>query len=498
MQDPLKTIQNKAAEIADFKKTLSLLRWDQEVMMPPKGAKSRSRLTATMSSHLHRLQTNPELEEALNKARDEQPSDLKTRKNVELMLEDIQKVKKMPEDFVYRKKKAISEAFGQWKQAKEEKDFSRFAPYLKKLVDFNLEQSELIGYKEHPYDPHLDNYDKGLTLATTKEIFGRIRDPLIKLIDELQSAETPQRDFLNNTFDPEVQKSISHQIIKDLGYDTQAGRLDVSPHPFTSSFGPGDTRITTRYDDNDLMDGFLSTVHETGHALYDQGLDSSQYGLPAGEPISMAIHESQSRLYENHIARSRPFAEAYFETFKHHFPKALKNVTPDQFFRAINIIEPSLIRTAADELTYHMHIIIRYEIERDLVEEKIKAEEVRDAWNDKYRDYLGVTVPDDSKGVLQDVHWSHGHFGYFPTYSLGSFYAAQFYNKANEQMPDLPSKIQNKDFQPLLSWLRENIHQHGRVYNSNEMAEKVTGEPLNPQHFLDYARKKFREVYGIQ
>ena len=495
MQKQTEQLKKKAAEIADFKNALSVLQWDQEVNMPAQGASSRSQIISTLSSHLHRLQTSNELEELLNEVASKNPDDFKTRRNAELMLERMQKTKKFSEEFVSRMNKTTSEAFLKWKKAKEENDFAQFAPHLEKIVDLNLESAEIIGYEEHPYDALLDGFDKGLTIKKTDQVFEQIREPIINLVNELRESPQPDRSFLQQKFDLKKQMDLCKEIVSDLGYDFNAGRLDLAPHPFSTSFGPGDNRITTRLEEGDIMDGILSSIHETGHALYDQNLDASQYGLPGGEPASMSINESQSRLYENHIGRSFAFISAFHEKLAHYFPDAFKNITPEQIYRAVNITEPSFVRTAADELTYHLHIIIRYELEREMIEKSLKPADVKDAWNEKYNKYLGIKVPDDRQGVLQDVHWSHGAFGYFPTYSLGSLYSAQFYAEAEKQISGLTGKLEQKQFTPLLNWLRENIHQHGKLYNSGDLAKKVTGEELNPQHFLNYAREKFKWVY---
>lgn len=286
------------------------------------------------------------------------------------------------------------------------------------------------------------------------------------------------------------------QLLKEIGFDFEAGRQDISEHPFSISFNCADVRITTRIDESNLSSMVWSCIHELGHAFYEQGLPESEYGLPLGEAASYSIHESQSRLWENHVGRSLAFCEKYLPLLKEYFPEQLKQVNADQFFKAINKVKPSLIRTEADELTYHFHVMIRYEIEKKLIEGSISTKDIPAYWNDHYLQYLGVKVPDDKQGCLQDVHWSHGSFGYFPTYSLGSFYAAQFYGTAAREIP-LEEQIRKGQFQPLLSWLRNAVHQHGRKYPSEELCLKISEKALNTEYFLTYLLDKYRNIYQL-
>ncbi len=287
-------------------------------------------------------------------------------------------------------------------------------------------------------------------------------------------------------------------LLKQMGFDFEAGRQDISSHPFTTNFGPLDVRVTTRVNENDFHEMTWSCIHEGGHALYEQGLLAENYGLPAGEPISLGIHESQSRLWENNVGRCLPYWKGNYKKLVHLFPENLANVDVTSFYKAINLVKPSLIRTNADELTYHFHILIRFEIEKALIENKITVEELPEYWNSKYKEYLGIDVTDDAHGVLQDIHWSHGSFGYFPTYSLGSFYAAQFYAQAKKDIKGLEAEIEKGNMKPLLNWLREKVHHHGRTLTSNELCLKLTGEALNFNHFMSYAKEKYGFIYNIK
>jgi carboxypeptidase Taq len=296
-------------------------------------------------------------------------------------------------------------------------------------------------------------------------------------------------------YDKSLQWDFGIELLRKMGYDFAAGRQDISTHPFTTSFSGSDVRVTTRINQNDLNEMIWSTIHEGGHALYEQGLPDSEYGLPSGEAISLGIHESQSRLWENNVGRSLPFWKANFEELKSYFPENLAEVSATEFYKAMNIVKPSLVRTAADELTYHFHILIRFEIEKQLMEKALSVNDLPTLWNKKYKEYLDLDVPDDASGILQDIHWSHGSFGYFPTYSVGSFYAAQFFAKAKKDIPELNENIGEPEMKKLLVWLRDNIHIHGRTYNSDEVCVRVTGESLNFNYFMDYARGKYKDIY---
>jgi carboxypeptidase Taq len=314
-----------------------------------------------------------------------------------------------------------------------------------------------------------------------------------------QIAAKPQNDdaFMYLKYDDQKQWDLGLEYLKQMGYDFEAGRQDRSSHPFTTNFSCQDVRVTTRVNENDLNEMLWSTIHEGGHALYEQGLPASEYGLPLGEYISLGIHESQSRMWENNVARSLGYWKGNFGRMQQTFPEQLKGKTAEDFYKAMNIVQPSLIRTSADELTYHFHVLIRFEIEKALIENKIQVKDLPSYWNAKYKEYLGIDVPSDSKGVLQDIHWSHGSFGYFPTYSLGSFYAAQFFAQAKKENPELEKQIESGNMKPLLEWLREKVHKHGKYYTAEELCIAITGEKLNFQYFMDYAKKKYSQLYNL-
>ncbi len=343
----------------------------------------------------------------------------------------------------------------------------------------------------------LDLYEPGLRSAELDIVFDDLKQRLVPLIKEINSANQLEYAFLSKKYDKDAQWKFGLDVLEAMGYDMNHGRQDISSHPFTISFAPIDVRVTTRIDEYDLMNMTWSCIHEGGHALYEQGLPMTEYGRPLGHSCSLAIHESQSRLWENHVGRSKAFWKHWLPILKEHFPENLQDVSTGDFYKGINRIAPNLIRTEADELHYHLHVIIRYEIERDLINGNIEVAELPSIWNQKYADYIGVEVPDDAQGVLQDIHWSHGSFGYFPTYTLGSLYAAQFFAQAQKEVEGLEADIASGQYQRLLTWLRKNIHAHGRRYDPADLCKKVTGETLNADYFMRYAAPKFKEVYGL-
>ena len=404
--------------------------------------------------------------------------------------------KKYTTEFVVALNQCISKSFNAWQQARQENNFKLFEPHLQELIKFKRQESELLGYEQHPYDAHLNLYETGLKTSFLETIFNQVRQKLVPYIQQLVQKPQPDDSFLFKQYNKDAQWHFGLDLLKQMHYDFDSGRQDISTHPFTTSFSANDVRVTTRISENDLFEMIGSCIHEGGHALYEQGLPADDYGLPSGEYLSLSIHESQSRLWENHVGKSQYFWNYNFKTLKNIFPQQLHDVSERSFYKAINRIKPSLIRTNADELTYHLHVLIRFEIEKDILSGTLQAAQLPEVWNAKYKSYLNIDVPSDSKGVLQDVHWSHGSFGYFPTYSLGSFYASQFFHQANKEIPALMHHILYGDTMPLLMWLRSNIHRHGRTILADELCKNVTGEVLNFNYFFNYAKTKYDELYA--
>jgi carboxypeptidase Taq len=389
----------------------------------------------------------------------------------------------------------VSRSFHTWNRAKKESRFSVFEKELADIVELKKEEADMLGYAGHPYDSLMDEFEKGSTVKGLDKIFGNILPKLQAILEKIQHASPPVDVFLFKSFDKKKQWDVGMGVIAELGFDFNAGRQDLSSHPFSTSFNKNDVRITTRINENDYSSMLFSCIHETGHALYEQGLPESEYGLPSGEYASVSIHESQSRLWENHVGRSRAFWKYHYPMVLEKFPESFSGIPEESFYKAVNKVKPSLIRTESDELTYHFHVVIRYEIEKMLIKGELKTKDIPECWNEQYKKWLGVHVPDDQHGCLQDVHWSHGSFGYFPTYSMGSFYAAQFFASANSYDLQLIENMEKGNTDSLLQWQRQRIHASGRIFNSEELCKNATGKTLDVQYFLDYLLDKYGKIY---
>ncbi len=492
-----KALKQQLQKIADIGFASAVLSWDQETYMPPKGAAMRAQQLSTLAGVAHKLFTNEDMGKILTGLHKDESLNERERKNVLLCLEEFEKQKRYSTEFVEEMSYTVSVCMQAWQQAKEKKDFSLYAPHLEKLINLKRKECEIIGYKKHPYDALLDQHEKGMTAAELDKLFQEVKKGLQPLVKKITTSAAISDQVFHQHYPKSSQWEFGLELLKQMGFDFEAGRQDISSHPFTIHFNNNDVRITTRINENNLSEMVWSCIHEGGHGLYEQGLPNEEYGLPLGESTSLGIHESQSRLWENNIGRSLNYWKNNLPLAKKYFPEQLRDIDANTFYKACNKVKSSLIRTNADELTYHFHIIIRFEIEKALIEDKVKIAELPGLWNSKYKEYLNLDVPDDASGILQDVHWSHGSFGYFPTYSIGSFYAAQFYTHALKQIPDLEQQLINGKFSTLLTWLRKNIHQHGKMYTSSELCEKITGEKLNFNYFLEYARKKYAEIYNI-
>lgn len=479
-------------KIADIRNASAVLQWDQETYLPTKGSAFRGQQIATLNETAHALFTDPGMGELLGRLAESNLPEDKMR-NVSITKVDYERAKKLKPEFVRKMSEAVNRSFHSWVKAKQLSDFKIFRTDLDSVIKLKREEANYIGYEKHPYDALMDEFDRGLTVGTTDQVFDSLKPELQKLLKTVNEGKSVDASFLEGNFPKEKQWNFGLELIKKLHFDMDAGRQDLSEHPFSTSFNCNDVRITTRIDETDLANMTWSCIHEVGHALYEQGLPEQYYGLPLGEYCSLSIHESQSRLWENNVGRSRSFWEKNFGFLTDHFPD-FKTVGLENFYKGINKVSPSLIRTEADELTYHFHIMIRYELEKRLIEGSMKTEDIPAYWNDLYREFLGIEVPDDRRGCLQDVHWSHGSFGYFATYSLGSLYAAQFYAAICRENESVRKDVGNHT-QEVLTWLRQHIHQFGRYYNSGELCKEATGESLQSQYFINYATEKFSDIY---
>lgn len=482
---------------ADLQYAAAVLGWDQEVYMPHKGFPYRGRQLATLASMAHEMVTGERYGNVLAELSQRHGLPDAEQQNVRLSIEDYEKNKKLPHAFVEQLTQQSSASYSAWILARAQNDYSVYAAQLEKMIGLKRQQADLYGFEAHPYDALMDDYEKGATVAMLDPVFAMVKEQLPPLLEKITNAKQVDNDFLHGHYPKQQQWDFSLEVLKAIGYDFEAGRQDISEHPFTTSFAPTDVRVTTRVDEDNFASLLWSSIHEGGHALYEQGLPEAQYGMPLGSPASLSIHESQSRLWENCVGRGREFWEHFYPVLQARFSDALGNISLSQFYKGINKVQPSLVRTEADEVTYHFHVMIRYEIEKALISGELDPKGLPGAWNDMYKKYLGIAPPDDKSGVLQDVHWSHGSFGYFPTYSLGSFYAAQFFEQAQKDNAQLLPELQQGSFKWLLQWLREKVHKHGRRYRSEELCKIVTGKGLDFSAFMRYAQQKYAGIYEI-
>ncbi|AGB38174.1 carboxypeptidase M32 [Natronococcus occultus] len=489
--------EERITRISNVGNAAGILRWDQEVVMPEAGTPARAQQLSTLSSISHELLTADETGELLEKLESDELAD-EQQAAVREVRRQYDRETSVPQELVEEISETTANAHPTWKQAKEDDDFEQFAPTLEKLVELKREYAEHIDPDADPYAVLFADYEPYLDLETAERVLERLREELVPLIDAIQDADVDRAtDTFAGTFDDDDQEALARDVLDALNYDWERGRLDTAPHPFSSGT-QFDARVTTRFEEDDLLGSLTSTIHEFGHANYTLGLPDEEYGTPLGESRDLSVHESQSRLWENHVGRSRPFWEQFLPTVADRFPE-LEDATPEDAYEAANqVYDDNLIRVEADELTYHLHIVIRFEIERALISGDLEVEDVPEVWNDKYEEYLGVRPETDAEGCLQDIHWSHGSFGYFPTYSLGSVLAAQLYAAAEDDLGDLNDDIRAGEFDDLNGWLRENVHQHGKRYTTPELIEEATGESFTADYFLEYAKSKYGELYDLE
>ncbi len=478
-----------------------LLEWDERTKMPDAGGEYRAEQAAYMAGLVHQRETDPKLGEWLAQLvetplAEDKRSD--TGAVIHHLKRDYEKRTKLPQALVEQLTRATISGQQIWAAARKENSFSAFRPALEKIVDLKRQEAAALGYTNTPYDPLLDDYEPGESTANITRILADLRDALVPLVQAIgESSQRPDVNILTRNYPVRAQEAFGLHAAAAIGFDFTAGRLDTTDHPFCCMVGPNDVRLTTRYDEHWFSDCFFSVLHEAGHGIYDQGLPAENFGLPTGQYVSLGIHESQSRMWENQVGRSRAFWEHFFPVAQAEFPQALGDVTADAFYGAINDVRPSLVRVEADEVTYNLHILIRFELEKALVEDQLSVADLPGAWNDKYQHYLGVVSPTDKDGVLQDVHWSGGLFGYFPTYTLGNLYAAQFFAQASEDLSDLEPQFRRGEFSNLKEWLREHIHHHGKRYTAAELAEQITGKPLSHEALIAHLTTKYGELYGL-
>ncbi|PWU22402.1 carboxypeptidase [Candidatus Cerribacteria bacterium 'Amazon FNV 2010 28 9'] len=486
-----------SSQLKDLSSTIALLSWDQETHLPPQGALARARQLELLSGIYHEFATKKKLGILLEKLREDienKPQDFTQYDQalVREMSREFTMATKLPKKLVQALSKESSIGLEAWKHARAQNNFADFAPSLQKIVELKREVAHTYGFNQSPYDALLDEYEQGLTYQQVMDAFVPLRETMKVLIPQLtEKTAVYDKGILRQTFDGQQLWDFSMHVLELIGFDLERGRQDKSTHPFTMGLNIGDVRLTTRIIETNPISTLLSTIHEAGHGMYEQGISPDFADSTLGFVNSLVVHESQSRFWENMIGRSKEFWEFLYPQFQARFPKQLKGKNVEEIWRELNVIQPSLIRVDADEVTYHMHILIRTEIESALIEGKLDVKDVQSAWNEKYSRYLGISVPSDTQGCLQDIHWSQGLIGYFPTYSLGSLFSAQLYETIIQEHTDLPQAIKEGRFEKPLHWLNDKIHQHGRVYTSEQLAQKVTGKLINADAYLRYIEKKF-------
>ncbi|AWB44899.1 carboxypeptidase M32 [Paenibacillus sp. CAA11] len=501
IQDKLTEFRALNTKIGSYYEAVSLMAWDLRTGAPRKGAELRAQTIGMLSTEAFKLQTSKEMGELLSAlAQPEVLDQLEDidRRSVLAVHEEYERSIKIPADKFQEYSVLTAHAETLWEDAKESGDFEGFEPYLTQIVQKTQEFIDLWGPKDTRYDTLLHMYEPDLTSAKLDEVFGRLKARLVPLVEAiLASPNKPDTAFMNQIFPEDQQDKFSRYLLEEMGYDFEAGRIDESVHPFMTGINPKDIRITTHYLQDDVASAVFSSLHEGGHALYEQNMDEALIGTPLAQGTSMGIHESQSRFWENMIGRSRFFWERYYGELQQHFPQQLADVSLDQFHRAVNKVENSLIRIESDELTYNLHIIIRYEIEKELFNNGLSVKDLPKVWNEKYQQYLGITPPNHGLGVLQDVHWSGGSFGYFPSYSLGNMYAAQFANTIRKEIPNFDELVSKGEFAPIREWLTAKIYRYGKSRKPAELVRDITGEDLNPDYLADYLEQKYSEIYGL-
>ena len=500
MEEKLKKLKCLLAEIANLKAANAVLGWDQLVNMPGGATEDRGEQIAALEHIMHAKVTSDEIGKLLDElavgARQIDPESDEACL-IRVAKRDYEKQTKVPAEFVTEMARVSTVAQSVWEKAKNHSDFELFRPHLEKLVGLRRQYADFFKPWDHVYDPLLDDFEPGMKTAEVQAIFNALRPKQVELIKAISQTKQVERSFLFLDYPENGQLAFGEKVISKFGYDWNHGRQDKSAHPFTTSFGLNDVRITTRFNSNYLPTAMFGTMHECGHALYELGIDKKFNRSPLADGASMAVHESQSRMWENLIGRSKPFWKHFFPMLQEIFPSQLGNVDVDTFYEGVNAVEPSLIRVEADEATYNLHIMLRLEMEIALMEGSLSAKDAPAAWNAKFKDYLGIVSPDDAKGILQDVHWSFGGFGYFPTYALGNLVSAQLWERMNKDIPNLEEQVEKAQFSEILGWLRKNLHVYGAKFEPQELDKKVTGSKITPEPYIHYLEYKFKAIYNL-
>lgn len=498
--EKLDQLKEKVREITYLGRAAAVLGWDQQTYMPSGGAEDRGNQLAVLGSLTHRMFTSPEMGQLIEDCKPIVASmdpDSDDACLVRMLDKNYKKNTRVPTEHVAEFAQVTTLAQETWARARAASDFAAFRPYLERIVELRRQYASFFAPYDHVYDPLLDDFEPGLKTGDVQAIFGALRPQQVEIIQAITARPQVDDAFLHRTYPEQGQWDFGVDVITRFGYDWNRGRQDKSAHPFTTSFGIGDVRITTRFDPERSASALFSTMHECGHALYEQGIDPILAGLPLADGASMAIHESQSRMWENLVGRSLPFWTFFFPLFKERFPAQLEGVDLQTFYRGINKVEPSLIRVEADEATYNLHIMLRLELEIALMEGSLEVKDLPDAWNTRMKEYLGIVPPKDSVGVLQDVHWSGGMIGYFPTYALGNLVSVQLWECIHKDIPDLDDQIARGEFSALLGWLRDKVHRHGSKFEPQDLVRQITGTGIDPNPYVRYLKSKYSYIYGF-
>jgi carboxypeptidase Taq len=500
MQQTYQELAKKFEELGQLEQIMGILHWDQEVIMPPGATQARAGQIASLAGVAHEKQTDPKIGELLNQLESGSLEDMDpyVRCNIREIRRAYDRETKVPMELVQEMAELGSRGHHIWAKAREENKYSDFAPVLERLIELQKQWAHYIEPDKPAYDVLMDIYERGLTVEQVDPIFERLKVELVPLIRAIQESDyQPDTSFLQGEFSVTSQEALGRTISKALGFDFDKGRMDVSVHPFCGGADPTDVRITTRYGSDNFMESLFAVIHETGHAMYEQGRMERDRALPVSEALTTGIHESQSLFWERMISKQKAFCEHYMELFTKTFPDNLRGVDVQAFYEAINICRPSFIRVESDEVTYPMHIILRYEIEKGIFDGTYAVSNLPEVWNNKMQDYLGIRPATDTDGILQDVHWSGGAFGYFPSYTFGAMYACQFYNAMKQETPDLENWIREGRFQSIRKWLGKKIHVKGKLLSTEVLLKEVTGEILNPTYFITYLKNKYHEIYRL-
>jgi carboxypeptidase Taq len=502
--DELGELKKIDREVYLLRHAAAVLGWDQETYLPPKGIDERSEQLALLQGLAHERIISDRTGELLDKLGSSRESPRGRYGTADLdgaflraWRRRYDRAVKLPKELVVRLARAASVGQAKWAEARKASDFPAFLPFLREILDLTIETAGRIGYAEHPYDALLDEYEPYMKTSEVDAVFENLRRDLVPLVSRISGAPQPDDAFLYKDFPPEAQERFGRRVLDALGFDRERGRLDVSAHPFTTTLGYDDVRITTRYNRNNFAGALFGSIHEFGHALYELGFSKSIGGTILAEGTSLGIHESQSRLWENLIGRSLPFWRYWYPEARELFPDAFGSVSLESFYRAINRVRPSLIRVEADEVTYGLHIILRFLLEKELIAEKIAPKDLPEAWRNLSGELLGIVPENDAEGVLQDIHWSMGAFGYFPTYALGNLYGAQFYSALRRDVPNLDDRIAGGSYSDIALWLESRIHSHGAALTPKELCEKIGGGPLDPSFFIRYLEEKYGRIYEL-